>query len=102
MDGNDLPQADKISGAEVVKDLLGSGSVLGAVLKALPDQLLHVWPRGTAIVLNVRDTVTLYRRRQKGETGSERRNTHTRARTRTGTRTHTHTHAHTHTHTHTV
>ena len=90
MDGNDPPQADKISGAEVVKDLLGSGSVLGIVLKALPDQLLHVWPRGTAVVLNVRDTVTLHRRRQEGETGQVSGVTHTHTRTHTHARTHTH------------
>lgn len=60
MDGDDPPQTDKLGAAEVVKDLLGRGPVLGTVLQALPNQLLHVRPRWTAVVLNVRYAVALH------------------------------------------
>ena len=50
---NGPPQADKLGGAESIKHLLGRGSIVGIVLEAVVDQVLHVWPWRKAIVLNV-------------------------------------------------
>jgi hypothetical protein len=48
-------QADKFGGAESIKDLLGRWSIVGTVLETVVDQILHVGPRRTAVVLNVID-----------------------------------------------
>ena len=45
----------------MVEDLLGRGPVLGVVLQALSDQFLHVRPWCTAVMLNVRNGMSLHR-----------------------------------------
>lgn len=48
-------QADELCGAESIEDLLCCGSIVGVILKTVVDQILHVGPRRTTIVLNVID-----------------------------------------------
>ena len=61
MDGDYSLQAHKRNPAEMVKDLLGRGTVLGLVLQALSNQLLHVRPLWAAKLLNIRNGVSLHR-----------------------------------------
>ena len=52
-------QADKFVGAETVEHLFSCGPIVGVVLKAVVDEVLHVRPWRTAVVLYVIDGATL-------------------------------------------
>ena len=58
-------EADELGSAESVEDLLGGGSLVRDVVEAVGDQVLHVRPRGTAVLLQSLDGPALARRRGK-------------------------------------
>ena len=52
-------QANKLCGAESIEHLLCCRSIVGVVLETVVDQILHVRPRRTTVVLNVIDGSSL-------------------------------------------
>ena len=59
LNGNGSLEAHKLCATEPVKHILCGRPLPGLILQTVADQVLHVWPRGTPIVLYVIDWTAL-------------------------------------------
>ena len=71
--GDGSLEADELRAAESVEDGLGRGSLVGEIVEAVADHVLHVRPRRTPVLLQTFDRSTL--RDRGGEVRSVTRST---------------------------